>query len=178
MAKRLLPAAALSVALALSGCGAANDAASGVASVLNMGAGPDKPPPAPVEDKPDVSCPQVYVLPDKEVIRREAAGGGAGALQWQATIGKTARECKPGGQGVVVRVGISGRLVQGAKGGSGTLRLPVRVAVREGDQTTYDKTHTITVQLDAPSKDWAFVDENVTVSTPRRAQIFVGFNET
>ncbi|UOM34061.1 hypothetical protein [Acuticoccus sp. I52.16.1] len=174
-------ALAMIAALSLAGCGnsSVNDAVGGVTSLLNVGGGPEqKPEPTPASvPQNSAKCPGVYVLPDTEVVRREAAGGGDDALQWQASITKTARECAPSGTGMRVRVGVAGRIVRGPKGGgTRSISLPLRVAVREGNDTTYSKVHTVDVQFDGPSKDWAFVDENVTVSETRQTQIFVGFD--
>lgn len=163
--------------LALGGCGGAIDSSmNAVGSLLNAGAGPDEKPKvaaAPAEPR----CPRVSILPETEVMRRETGEGGNAALQWQASIAKTARACAPAGEGVTVRVGISGRIVQGPKASAGAISLPIRVAVKEGNDVTYSKLHTVSVSLDAPSKDWAFVDENVTVGQPGIATIIVGFDD-
>ncbi len=177
--RRLRVGLVLGAALGLASCGGTSfsDTTGAVTSMLNMGAGPSAPEPAPAEPVADRACPRLYVLPETEVLRREASGGGNDNLMWQASITKTARECAPAATGVTVRVGVAGRLIRGPKGGSGALTLPLRVAVREGNATSYSKLHSVRVTLDQSSQDWAYVDEAVVIQAPSTAQIFVGFDQ-
>ena len=128
---------------------------------------------------PTIPCPAVTIRPGTESIRRMAAGAGAEALRWQASINRTARECAAEGEGenasLAVRVGVSGRVIEGSRGAPDTVELPLRVAVREAGDVTYSRLHTIRVERDGVSQSWAFVDENVRVSD-ENAEIFVGFD--
>lgn len=131
--------------------------------------------------KAEAPCPQVRILAGTESIRRgdpNVANADADAdLRWQASISKTARECKPGADGVtLMRVGVSGRIVQGVRGAPDRVELPVRVAVREGGEVTYSRLHNVTIARSGVSQDWAFVDESVVVKNPRGAEIVVGFD--
>ncbi|WP_420392432.1 hypothetical protein [Acuticoccus sp.] len=166
------------MALLLAGCGGAlTGTKNAVGSLLSAGAGPDAP--EPVQAEPEAPrCPTVRVQSETELLRRDDGTGTAAGLSWQASIAKTARECTAAGEGVAVRVGVAGRVVEGPSGASGSVSLPVRVAVREASGVTYDKTHAVAVALDAPSKGWAFVDEAVIVAEPRGAVIYVGFDDT
>lgn len=154
--------------------------------------------------QPATTCPTVTILPDTEslVIADKAptasdtgpmtAALGAGTIamsnagpnqadrvRWQAAIMKTARECTPAGGKTGVKVGIAGRAVLGLRGKPGPVTLPIRVAVREGDKTTYSKLHKVQVTLTdaAPSAPFAIVDDTVTLSDPASATIYVGFDE-
>jgi hypothetical protein len=124
-------------------------------------------------------CPAVTIQPGTESLRREDDGGGAEALRWQASITRTARECTLQGEGesaaLAVRVGVSGRVVEGSRGAPETIELPLRVAVREGGEVTYSKLHTVRVTLEEVSQTWAFVDEDVRVTT-EDARILIGFD--
>ncbi|MEW5423075.1 hypothetical protein [Amorphus sp. 3PC139-8] len=127
------------------------------------------------------SCPRIEVLPDTETLR-VTSGGNAfeeGVVRYQASLQKTARECQDEGDGKRVKIGLAGRAVSGPKGAAGTIKLPLRVAVREGDNITYSKLHVISVDLtDAePSKDWAYVASDIVVADPDSATILVGFDE-
>lgn len=168
----------LIAAMGLSGCagGAMDSASDAFGALVAAGGGPDPAEPAQVETPTRMRCPRVYILPETEVVRR-TDGTGSDALRWQASISKTARECRPSGNGVLVRVGVSGRVILGPKGSTGPIELPVRVAVREGNDTTYSKLHSVRVTAQGPSEGWAFVDENVAIAAPNGAQIFVGFDE-
>lgn len=162
-------------AVALANCGkTASGAKSAVSAFASFGSGPE-PPTLPKNSEPEIRCPPVRILAGTESLRREDGSGTPQGLRWQASIAKTARECTASGDGVAMRVGVSGRVVTGPKGASGTISLPVRVAVRETSGVTYDKVQTATVTLDAPSKDWALVDEMVTVGAGPGSVVYVGF---
>lgn len=128
-----------------------------------------------------VSCPRVEILPDTHTLRVTTGGNEyeEGVVRYQATLVTTARECVSGSDGKQARVGLAGRALSGPKGAAGTIKLPVRVVVQEGDSVTYTKLHTVTVELTAaePSKDWAFVDSGIVIKDPEIAKILVGFDE-
>jgi len=128
-----------------------------------------------------VSCPPVEILPDTQTLRVTTGKSEfeEGVVRYQATLATTARECAQGSDGKQVRVGLAGRALSGPKGAAGTIKLPLRVVVREGDSVTYSKLHVVTVELTSaePSKDWAFVDSNIVIKDPEIAKILVGFDE-
>lgn len=127
--------------------------------------------------KAAIECPTVRIQPQTEFIRREVEGAsGDDGLRWQASITETARECRTEGEGTAIRVGISGRVIEGRRGAPDKVELPVRIAVREGGEITYTRLHAVEVALDAPSKSWAFVDEKVFVKDANNADIVVGFD--
>lgn len=77
-------------------------------------------------------CPELRVRPGMEVFRRYEGGrdGDAADVVWQASIGDTVRECLYDGQGgLTLRVGVSGRVIAGPKGGPGAVSVPLRIAV-------------------------------------------------
>lgn len=121
-------------------------------------------------------CPQITVNPGTETLRRDGGNESDETLRFQASITNTARECKDAEGGITVRVGVSGRVVEGSAGAPSTVELPVRVAVQEGSEVTYSRLHNVQVTMDAVSKSWAFVDESVFVTDPGRARIVVGFD--
>ncbi|MEM9222344.1 MAG: hypothetical protein AAGB11_08080 [Pseudomonadota bacterium] len=121
-------------------------------------------------------CPNVRIQDGTESVRREDTSGDADSLSWQASITKTARECKKVETGTAVRVGVAGRVVEGPKGAPDAIELPLRIAVREGTEVTYSRLHAVSVARSGPSQDWAFVDETIVVDDPARAEIIVGFD--
>jgi hypothetical protein len=125
------------------------------------------------------ACPPVKILPDTGSLRVTEKGTELeeGALRWLARIDKTARECVRVEDGLTARVGVAGRALAGPKGGLGEVKLPIRVAVREGEAVTYSKLHTLTVDLSAAAQDFAFVDEAVPIADEATAEILIGFDE-
>lgn len=76
-------------------------------------------------------CPEIRVLPGTQLMRRhDGAEEDPKSVVWQASIGNTARECLYDGQGgLTLRIGVSGRVVAGPKGGAATVQVPLRIAV-------------------------------------------------
>lgn len=124
---------------------------------------------------PEIACPRVRILSGTASIRRDDGSGDANALRWQASITNTARECQRTADGTKVRVGVSGRVVEGPRGAADEVELPVRIAVREGTEVTYSRLHAVSVARTGPSQPWAFVDETIVVDQPQAAEIIVGF---
>lgn len=175
---RLAAAGALSALVALAGCGTSSPTpASTVVGQFMRGTTQE-----PTTLDADViaaavSCPIVKLQPDTEFIRRAVEGAeGDSGLRWQASILRTARECSRAGEGVKIRVGLSGRVVEGPRGAPDTVELPVRIAVREGGEVTYSRLHSVSVTRTGASDAWAFVDEDVIVDDPDGTTIVVGFD--
>lgn len=129
-------------------------------------------------------CPEIQIRGGTESIRVYARGGDddPDQIRYQASIGETARECRNGGQGVIVRVGVKGRVVAGPKGGADNITVPVRVAVLEDStDVVYSQLHQVAVVLTAPTfgENFALVDENVTfpVRPGKSYRVYVGFDK-
>ncbi|WMS42970.1 hypothetical protein RDV64_00790 [Acuticoccus sp. MNP-M23] len=125
---------------------------------------------------PKSTCPPVNILSGTEVIRRDGGSDDPSRLRWQATITKMARECSPAADGVTVRVGVSGRVIEGGGGAPSAIELPLRIAVRENGEVTYSRLHSVGVTRSGASDDWAYVDEAIAVKDPANAEIVVGFD--
>ncbi|MDQ0316151.1 hypothetical protein [Amorphus orientalis] len=189
--RRLVRAAALSVpalALSLAGCSSISSVTDAVTPDADSTFGSflrgttAEPTTIDVEQfRRQQACPSIEILPDTNTLR-VTTGGNAfeeGVVRYQATIARTARECTEAAGGATgIKVGLAGRAISGPEGAAGTLKLPLRIAVREGDSVTYSKLHVVTVDLtDAkPSDDWVLVDPGITVSDPDNAKILVGFD--
>jgi len=128
-----------------------------------------------------VTCPRVQILPETHTLRVTFGGTEyePGVVRYQATIADTARECVQGSDGKIVKVGVAGRALSGPRGSAGTIKLPLRIVVQEGDTVTYSKLHTVSVNLtdSDPSQKWAFVQPDIAVTDPDRAKILVGFDD-
>jgi len=78
-------------------------------------------------------CPEIRVLSGAELMRRYERGheDDPKYIIWQASVGKTARECLFDLQGgLTLKVGVSGRVIAGPKGGSAaTVSVPLKVVV-------------------------------------------------
>ena len=169
-------ALALVGVLTLAGCGEGRQGARSPFGQFVRGSTAEPTTLPPLEANRPIACPRVTIQPETETLRRDDGSGAASALSWQATITRTARECSPQGDGVAIRVGLSGRVVAGPRGAPSSVVLPLRVAVREGGEVTRSNVRSVSVSLSGQSASWAYVEESIVVADGRRAQILVGFD--
>jgi hypothetical protein len=107
-------------------------------------------------------------------------------VRFQASLGETARECHPtaAGDGLTVKLGVTGRLIAGPKGGQGTASLPLRVAVvkQHGGTVLFTKAYKVPVTVRAPQYfgDFAQVIDDIAFKVgpdDRDLVIYVGYDE-
>jgi hypothetical protein len=88
------------------------------------------------EAAPDngVDCPPVNIRPGASTYAVAAPGKQpvGNDLRYQATITRTARDCRRNGDQITARIGIQGRLIAGPAGTPPTVEIPLRVAVVQG----------------------------------------------
>ena len=184
--KRARPALAPVLALVLAGCmgfggGAEPDAAATAATQSGATAaeldirrylGPDY-------------CPEIRIREGLELVRKYESGheDEPAYVVWQASIGNTARECLYDGQGgLTLRVGVSGRVIAGPKGGPGSsVELPLRIAVVKYQEATLSsELYPLAVTI-PPENSTVFTEvREVNVPSPasdRNYIIYVGFDE-
>lgn len=129
-------------------------------------------------------CPEVRVRQGTEALRRYTRGyeDDPGYVVWQASIGQTARECLYDGQGnMTIRLGVSGRVLAGPKGGPANVTLPLRIAVVRGTSDVLaSDIHQLTATIPA-SNTTSFAEvREITVPSPgqdRNYLIYVGFDD-
>jgi hypothetical protein len=77
-------------------------------------------------------CPELRIPEGAQLLRRYEPGHeeDAAYVIWQASIGNTARECLYDLAGnVTLKIGVSGRVIAGPKGGPGAVSVPIKIAV-------------------------------------------------
>jgi hypothetical protein len=129
-------------------------------------------------------CPEVRVRDGTEALRRYVRGyeDDPGYVVWQASVGQTARECLYDLQGnLTVRVGVSGRVLAGPKGGPGEVTLPLRIAVVQGTSNVLaSDLYQVAATIPA-SNTMSFAEvREITVPSPGQARnylIYVGFDD-
>jgi len=151
-------------ALLLSGCGSAG---SSIGNLIAFNS-PTAPAPTDMSKRIDkVDCPVVDVL---EGGGHMQVGSGAG-LRQQFTIAETSRECSVVNGQIMIRVGVSGRVIAGPAGGPGSFTIPIRVGVRREDNqqivTSKVFSAAASIPAGASSSTFAFVSEPVSVPFTR-----------
>jgi hypothetical protein len=128
-------------------------------------------------------CPEIRVREGTEVMRRyeRSKEDDRGSIIWQASIGDTARECLYDLEGnLILRIGVSGRVLAGPKGGPGTVNLPLRIAVTKHKTALYSDLKQLAITIPATNSTVFRNVYEVTVPSPGRQRnylIYVGFDE-
>ncbi len=130
-------------------------------------------------------CPELRIQDGTELVRSYERGheDDPAHVIWQASIGKTARECLYDQQNnLTLRIGISGRVIAGPKGGATTVSVPLRIAiVKHKEVTLASEAYQLGVTIPA-SNSTAFTEvHEITVPSPgndRDYIIYVGLVET
>jgi hypothetical protein len=124
-----------------------------------FGGKPDEPaqdtpaaPAGPTENQIEDSCPPVAIRAGASTFAVGASGKQASGndLRYQATIIKTARDCRLNGGDIVARIGIQGRVIAGPAGAPASVEIPMRVAVVLGgvnEKVIATKAYRTTVQM-------------------------------
>jgi len=182
----------MSLLLVLAGCGSANlfgnssldfFNTSSKASTSDAAAGN--------ESATDIECPSVMVRTGTAtlLIGSKAGEGDPSALdlRYQATIIRTARECRVNSGVMTMKVGIEGRVITGPAGGPGTITVPLRLAVvQEGvnPKTILSKFASVQVEV-ASAVDrvpFTHIDPEISFPLPQPIAnidayvVYVGFD--
>ncbi|AIJ68087.1 hypothetical protein [Brucella suis] len=100
---------------------------------------------------------------------------------YQAALTDTTRSCQYGNGTLTMDIAGAGKVVPGPKYKTGTIVMPIRVAIRQGDQVVYSKLRKQRVSITNPDTATQFVfnDKGVTIPMPdkQNVQIFIGFDE-
>ncbi|MBR1148308.1 hypothetical protein [Bradyrhizobium sp. AUGA SZCCT0431] len=138
----------------------------------------DEPAPAPgaapkaEQDIGDLTCPDVRVRAGASTYAVAAPGKQpvGNDLRFQATIGKTARECSLNGGVITARIGIQGRVIAGPAGAPSSVQVPLRVAVVQGgisEKTIATKAYQTTVNMtETGSEPFTLVVEDLVYPVP------------
>jgi hypothetical protein len=128
-------------------------------------------------------CPRVTLLEGTAILRTYTKGkkDDPDEIIYQATITDVTRSCKYEAGNLYMQVAAAGRVVFGPKGAAGSLELPVRVVVKQGENVPYSQLGKIQVAVPAGGEATQFIykDEQVVVPAPKTPslQVLVGFDE-
>lgn len=128
-------------------------------------------------------CPTIEVRDGTQVIRKYVnyKEPTPDTVVWQAAISETARQCSESPDGTMtLKIGVSGRVLAGPKGGPADVTVPIRVAVvRFQESVLTSELHKETVTI-GPQLSTVFRRVyDVTVPSPgddRNYLIYIGFD--
>jgi hypothetical protein len=129
-------------------------------------------------------CPELRILEGAELLRRYERGheGDPASLVWQGSFGDTARECLYDQAGnLILKVGVSGRVIAGPKGGAGEITVPFKIAVVKFKESVLSSEgYAQAVTLPATGSTTFTEVKEITVPSPgsdRDYIIYVGFDD-
>jgi hypothetical protein len=129
-------------------------------------------------------CPELRIRPGSQLLRRYETGhqDDASYIVWQASIGKTARECLYDLQGnLTLKIGVSGRVIAGPKGGPGSVAVPLRIAVEKYQEKEFaNQPYPLNVTIPAEGSAVFSEVHEITVPSPGTSRdyvIYVGIDQ-
>lgn len=187
--KMMAAVAGIAGALGLSACGGDGHVdPNSVGGKLLRGTAEDVKPIDQTQFAVQPDCPRLVIRPGTQtyVIHGPGRGKEPRPILFQATISKTARDCRWASPGqVAIKVGVAGRVLAGPKGGAGDVSLPLRVVIvepavsDETDRVVYSQLHMIPVSVTEamPSVPWTKIDDSIVIENKTGLKILVGFDE-
>jgi hypothetical protein len=185
-------AALMGLPLVLAGCGGSSNLFSGSSLDLFNTSSKAAASSSEAGNNPaDIECPDVNVRTGAGtlMISSKPGEGEASALdlRYQATIIRTARECRVNSGIMTMKVGIEGRVITGPAGGAGTVSVPIRLAVvQEGVNPKTILSKFASVQVDVASAvdrvPFTHIDPDITFPLPKPIAdidayvVYVGFD--
>lgn len=175
-------AGAIGVSALLVACQSANNTDG---SGVDFGVGDDN---TPTEERiTDVEvrafCPKVLLREGTAYFNTYTKGNqdNIDEVIYQATLVDVTRSCTYNGGMVSMVVTAAGRVVPGPQGRSGTITMPIRVAVVNAEGPIVSELRKMDVSVDATSgaQQFLFQDNQISFPQPtdRVVQVFVGFDE-
>lgn len=111
----------------------------------------------------DIGCPSVELQDGTAAWR--VGGDSARGVSHQASIHDLARECTTEGATQRIKVGVRGRVVLGEGGRAGTVTVPLRVVVKDGDRIVHSRVVSTAVSVpEGGSVPFTILDESVALS--------------
>jgi len=127
-------------------------------------------------------CPIVLMRDDTAFydVYERGGEGDANKVMYQAAIRDVTRTCNTTDTTLSMKVAASGRVVPGPMFKKGTVSLPIRVTVMQGDSVIYSKLRNYPVEISngVDATQFIFSDDQISFPKPtaKNIRIFVGYD--
>ncbi|MDQ6435955.1 hypothetical protein RB623_18015 [Mesorhizobium sp. LHD-90] len=167
--------------LAVAGC-QSGDSGGAVLGAENK----DAPPPAKekvLESELRGYCPTVTLRDGTAYFNSYAKGGqdDPAKLVYQSSIAQVSRSCTRSNGMLNITVAVAGRVVPGPAVKPGSVTMPIRIAVIQGDTVIYSELHKYQANIadTSTASQFVFNDPNISLPDPtvRNIRIYAGFDE-
>lgn len=127
-------------------------------------------------------CPQISLRDGTSFYRTYVRGkdGDAEQVVFQASLADTTRSCARTETTLTINALVQGRLVAGPQGKAGTINLPVRVTVTDGDQEVFNEVEQYAVTLADVNLPTQFIYSkavNVPGNVSGTTRVTIGFEQ-
>jgi hypothetical protein len=113
-------------------------------------------------------CPQIVIRDEGAIYKTYAAGAknDPAQLAYQASLVQGTRQCTTDGTALNMTIVVQGRLVAGPMGGSGSVNLPIKVSVMDGETVLYSDTTNYQASIPAGqgSTQFLYTDNKIHVT--------------
>lgn len=113
-------------------------------------------------------CPQVVIRDEGAIYKTYAKGAKDDPTQlaYQASLVQGTRQCSTDGTALNMTIVVQGRLVAGPMGGAGSVTLPIKVSVMDGQTVLYSDTTNYTASIPAGegSAQFLYTDNKIHVT--------------
>jgi hypothetical protein len=131
-----------------------------------------------------IGCPTLDIPAGDRSVTFNAPGtaGDSLGVMHRGEITNSARECAPAPSGLAIKYGFSGRVLLGPMGKPGTMTLPAKVTVLDGNRATI-KTEKLRVVVNVPAGSTAGYFSEVReivlpIAPGARYRVYVGFDQS
>lgn len=130
-----------------------------------------------------IYCPRITLREGTSYFSTYEKGGQGDSERviYQASISDVTRDCRRDNGNLTITVAAAGRVVPGPKFRNGTITMPIRVAVLQGDKVISSTLHKQAVKMDNAQAATQFLFSGTPFTVPeasaRQVQIFIGFDE-
>lgn len=127
-------------------------------------------------------CPQISLRDGTSFYRTYVRGkdGDAEQVIFQGALADTTRSCARTDTTLTINALVQGRLVAGPQGKAGTINLPVRVTVMDGDQEVFNELEQYPVTLADVNMPTQFVYSKAVIvpnTVSGTTRVFIGFEQ-
>jgi hypothetical protein len=164
--------------LAVAGCQSGDSAS----DVLDVG-GKKAPDGKVLESELRAYCPRVTLTGDGTVLNTYAkkAEEDPTKLIYQASLSTVTRKCTYSPGTIAMTVAVAGRIVPGPAAVDGTVKLPIRIEARQGEEVVYSNvaSYEVAISKTGGATQFIYSDPNVNVPAPEVAnvKITIGYDQ-
>jgi hypothetical protein len=127
-------------------------------------------------------CPKVTLRQDNAFLDTYAknAEDDPSKLMYRSSLSVATRKCSYAAGSLTMEIAVAGRVIPGPLAADGTVKMPIRVEVKRGEEIVYENvaSYDVAVSRAAGATQFVYNDPNVTIPTPEpgTVQAYIGYD--